>query len=193
MIMRSARVASSIRATAALAGTCVFFAGCQNVYENMYVDTQSPHQPVETASSAKLKAMTGKAESRSRGHEAMTSPAADTRVCHGPLYFEDPFESKGSLDGKFAWTLEDHFATVYCGGRWLANTIFLPVSVTVHPIWSTACTDGAVAGPSISAPCCAKSTGSGSESCASGGCGAGGCAGSCGRSSGEPAGAASAG
>lgn len=192
MMMRSGRSVSSICATTILACFVVVFAGCQNVYENMYVDAQSPRGPVETASSAKLKTLTGQAAPRSRGHEAMTSPAADTRVCHGPLYFEDPFESKGSLDGKFAWTLEDHFATVYCGGRWLANTIFLPVSVTVHPIWSTACTDGAVAGPSIAAPCCENSAGGcGSGGCGSGGCG--GCAGGCGSSSGEPGAAVSAG
>ena len=189
MMMRSGHSVSSICAVAVLACLGVLLAGCQNVYENMYVDAQSPRGPVETTSSAKLKTMTGETAPRSRGHEPVTSPAADTRVCHGPLYFEDPFESKGSLDGKFAWTLEDYFALGYCGGRWLANTIFLPVTVTVHPIWSTACTDGAVAGPSIAAPCCAKSAGG----CGSGGCGAGGCAGGCGGSSGEPGGAASAG
>jgi hypothetical protein len=66
----------------------------------------------------------------------------DGTVTHGPLYFEDPFEDKGSEDGKFAWTGEDYLQMGYWRGRFLLNGVLFPVSVIVTPPWVLMASDG---------------------------------------------------
>ena len=68
--------------------------------------------------------------------------AADGRVVHAPLYFEDPMEEGGSEDGQFAWTGEDYWWMVYWRGRFLANLIAFPVSAVVNPPWQEMVSDG---------------------------------------------------
>jgi hypothetical protein len=63
-------------------------------------------------------------------------------VVHWPLWFEDPFEDKGSEDGRFAWTLEDYIAMPYSAGRLLLNTIAFPVSAVVTPPGTPMVSDG---------------------------------------------------
>lgn len=56
---------------------------------------------------------------------------ADGAVIHGPLFFEDPFEDKGSEDGQFAWTGEDYWDLAYGPARFLLNAVLAPVSALV--------------------------------------------------------------
>ena len=69
-------------------------------------------------------------------------PVQDGTVLHLPLYFEDPFEDKGSEDGRFAWTGEDYFQILYWRGRFLLNAVAFPISATVTPPWVVMESDG---------------------------------------------------
>jgi hypothetical protein len=77
-----------------------------------------------------------------RPYERFEIATVDGTVTHGPLYFEDPFEDKGSEDGKFAWTGEDYLQMFYWRGRFLVNTVFFPVSAVVTPPWVLMASDG---------------------------------------------------
>jgi len=66
----------------------------------------------------------------------------DGAVTHGPLYFEDPFEDKGSEDGRFAWTGEDYLYLLYGPGRFSLNSLLFPVSAMVTPPWVVMASDG---------------------------------------------------
>jgi len=63
-------------------------------------------------------------------------------VVHWPLWFEDPFEDKGSEDGKFAWTAEDYLAMPYSFARLLLNTMGWPISAIVTPPGAPMVSDG---------------------------------------------------
>ena len=56
-------------------------------------------------------------------------------VTHGPLYFQDPFESTDYDDGRFAWSGEDYICWLYGPSRFLLNTAFFPLSAAVAPPW----------------------------------------------------------
>lgn len=79
---------------------------------------------------------------RDRGHAPTERSAESGTVTHGPLYFEDPFEDKGSEDGQFAWTGEDYLQMFYWRARFLLNGIALPVSAVVTPPWTVMASDG---------------------------------------------------
>jgi len=79
---------------------------------------------------------------RQRDHAQKEISPNDGAVTHGPLYFEDPFEDKGSEDGKFAWTGEDYLQWWYWRGRFLLNAVALPVSAVVTPPWVVMVSDG---------------------------------------------------
>jgi len=63
-------------------------------------------------------------------------------VPHWPLWWEDPFEDKGSVNNSFAWTYEDYVALPYGYGRFLLNTIAWPVSAVVTPPGTVEASDG---------------------------------------------------
>ncbi len=69
-----------------------------------------------------------------------TYPKGD--VVHWPLWFEDPFEDKGSEDGRFAWTVEDYVALPYSFARLLLNTMGCPVSMCMVPPGTPMVSDG---------------------------------------------------
>jgi len=79
---------------------------------------------------------------RTRGHAPTERHAENGTVAHAPLYFEDPFEDKGSEDGQFAWTGEDYLQMFYWRVRFLVNAIALPVSAVVTPPWTVMGSDG---------------------------------------------------
>ncbi|MFQ5489188.1 MAG: hypothetical protein ACE5GE_00590 [Phycisphaerae bacterium] len=79
---------------------------------------------------------------QARHFEPMTLEAQSGTVAHWPLWWEDPFEDKGSDDGQFAFTWEDYFCYLYCPGRNLVNTMFFPLSPLLTPPWTTVCSDG---------------------------------------------------
>lgn len=77
-----------------------------------------------------------------RPYADMVARTEDGGVTHGPLYFEDPFEDKGSQDGCYKWTGEDYVYFLYSRARFLINGIFLPVSAIVTPPWTVMVSDG---------------------------------------------------
>lgn len=124
---------------------CVAFAvgGCQ-LFVNPWNDELACRPAVTTPSVELARAAAANPHTAQRDVEPALLPSADGSVTHGPLYFEDPFEDKGSVDGRFAWTVEDYFAFVYDGGRFLLNGMAVPVSMIVTPPWTVMVSDGKV-------------------------------------------------
>ncbi|HEY3243516.1 MAG TPA: hypothetical protein VGM03_09210, partial [Phycisphaerae bacterium] len=79
---------------------------------------------------------------RQREFSRQTIEPSDGTVTHWPLWYEDPFEDKGSEDGEFKWTAEDAIAFPYGLARFILNTIGLPASMVVEPPWTVMCSDG---------------------------------------------------
>lgn len=91
-------------------------------------------------------------EQRVREWQAMNVAAVDGTVTHWPLYFEDPFEDKGSGNSPFdpyrsganeykvGW--EDFFAIPYTHARYTLNYLLLPFSAIVTPPWTVMESDG---------------------------------------------------
>ena len=123
-------------------GAFVLFAtGCQ-LMVNPFRDELAGQQGTTTASVEGARAAMTTPTVRQRGYEPFELHAEDEGVTHGPLYFEDPFEDKGSVDGRFAWTGEDYLQMFYWRGRFLLNTVFFPVSAVVTPPWTVMESDG---------------------------------------------------
>ncbi len=115
--------------------------GCQ-LLVNPWTDELAGHSDVTTPSVELARAATAEPNAVQRDVELTALPAMDGSVTHGPLYFEDPFEDKGSRDGRFAVTFEDHYAFGYCGGRFLVNSVAFPLSMVVTPPWVVHVSDG---------------------------------------------------
>lgn len=81
---------------------------------------------------------------RQRDWPTSTTYYAPQVVKHGPLYFEDPFETvEHSVNNcPEGWTWVDYFDIAYSDARWLLNTFALPVSMVVNPPWQAMCSDG---------------------------------------------------
>ncbi len=122
------KLAGRMFALTILAATC----GC-NEYINPWTDEMVSYDYVTTASVEGVRAASQPLDSASRTfHPTLVSPQ-DGTVGHFPLGWEDPFEDRGSDDGQFALTGEDYFAMPYGYGRFILNTIAVPISVIVQP------------------------------------------------------------
>jgi len=120
---------------AALAG------GCQ-LMVNPFKDELAGPQSTTTASVDGVRAANAAPAVRQRGYAPVEIHAENGAVTHGPLYFEDPFEDKGSEDGQFAWSGEDYLQAAYWRGRFLVNTLLFPISAIVTPPWTVMESDG---------------------------------------------------
>ncbi len=116
-------------------------AGCAHAI-NPFADEGAPPEDMTTASERTIRDHRAAPVVRQRewGTSATTYPSG--RVVHWPTWFEDPFEDKGSDDGKFAWTAEDYLAIPYSFARLLLNTIGWPVSAVVTPPGTPMASDG---------------------------------------------------
>jgi len=133
----------------AVLGTSVIFAtGCQ-LMVNPFRDELEGRQEMATASVEGVRAAKTTPSVRQRGYASFELRSEDLGVTHGPLYFEDPFEDKGSEDGRFAWTGEDYLQIFYWRGRFLLNTVFFPVSAVVTPPWTLMESDGRLSRQSL--------------------------------------------
>jgi hypothetical protein len=121
----------------------VLLSGCQ-LMVNPFRDELAGRQEMTTASVEGARAAKTTPTVRQRDYAPFELHAEGDGVTHGPLYFEDPFEDKGSEDGRFAWTGEDYLQFVYWRGRFLLNTLFFPVSAVVTPPWTVMESDGRV-------------------------------------------------
>lgn len=133
--------------TRALIGTVgaivstVLLSGCQLIV-NPFKDELAGQQAMTTASVEGARAAKTTPSVRQRDYPPVELRAEADGVTHGPLYFEDPFEDKGSEDGRFAWTGEDYLQLFYWRGRFLLNTVLFPISAVVTPPWMVMESDG---------------------------------------------------
>ena len=122
---------------------CVVSMGCAKCLRvNPFQDELADMPRVTTPSVETARAADVQPTQNRRDWASFTLQAADGTVHHGPLYFEDPFEDKGSDDGKLAWTGEDYLQFFYWRGRYIVNLIAFPVSAVVTPPWTVMESDG---------------------------------------------------
>lgn len=107
-------------------------AGCHE-YVNPFADEYVGPEWITTASVEGARSRPVADGRRKRAWESTPLSTQDGTVGHFPLWWEDPFEEHGSDDEQFAWTWEDYFAMPYGLGRFILNTIGVPVSATVEP------------------------------------------------------------
>lgn len=118
-----------------------FLSGC-SLTVNPFRDEYAHRPSVTTPSVVAVMAADVPTSVQERhGVEKHRSPI-DGSVTHGPLYFEDPTEERGSEDGHFAWTGEDYVWMAYWRARFMANLIAWPVSAVVNPPWQVMVSDG---------------------------------------------------
>jgi hypothetical protein len=125
------------------AAACITACGCQHAI-NPFVDDLPAVSEITTASVTGARAAPRKepAIPRREFNEVQAWPESGT-VDHWPLWWEDPFEDKGSVDDReFKWTEEDYFAVFYGPGRFILNTMAFPVSAWVTKPGTVTCSDG---------------------------------------------------
>lgn len=115
--------------------------GCSGA-TNPFVDDTPSSEQATTASEEKVRAAQATPVVRRRDWKQSRLGYASGDVEHWPLWFEDPFEDKGSEDGKQALTGEDYVAFPYSFARLLLNTMGLPVSAVVTPPSTPMVSDG---------------------------------------------------
>jgi hypothetical protein len=118
--------------------------GCQYAI-NPFVDESEPASTITTPTAEAADAVVPTASTEHlRDWEVMTRYYEKNGSTHWPLWWEDPFEDKGSDDMKFAWTAEDYVGMPYGWSRWLLNTMAWPVSAIVTPPGTIMTSDGYV-------------------------------------------------
>ena len=93
-------------ARAVIGASVLFATGCQ-LMVNPFRDELAGRQEMTTASVEGARAAKTTPTVRQRDYAPFELHAENMGVTHGPLYFEDSSEDKGSEDGRFAWTGED--------------------------------------------------------------------------------------
>lgn len=139
--MRLITSQTSNRRLAYLAAICLASAGCAELI-NPFVDDLPSTDEITTASVVAARSVPATPTEPVRQPQPLVASAQDGTVAHWPLWWEDPFEDKGSEDGQFAWTYEDYVAFPYGLGRFLVNMMGFPVSATVTPVWTVMGSDG---------------------------------------------------
>ena len=118
--------------------------GCQHTI-NPFVDDLPATSEITTASARSFRSANVVASTSQpfrRAYQQVRVEPCDGTVSHWPLWWEDPFEDKGSQDEQFALTAEDYFCLAYGPGRNLLNTMAFPVSVWMTPPATVMCSDG---------------------------------------------------
>ena len=128
-------------ARAVISASVLFVTGCQ-LMANPFHDELAGRQEMTTASVEGARAANTTPTVRQRDYATVELRPENMGVTHVPLYFEDPFEDKGSEDGRFAWTGEDYLQMFYWRGRFLLNTVLFPVSAVVTAPWTVMESDG---------------------------------------------------
>jgi hypothetical protein len=139
------RVSSDLgRGAAALVVGLALVAGCSEAGPGVdgFHDDSIPRSEWTTPSAEYVRASGVEASKRSRDWEPSHVDLEPMGSPHWPLWWEDPFEDKGSTDGQFCATYEDIIAAPYSVGRYLVNTMFWPASVIVTPPGTVMISDG---------------------------------------------------
>ena len=124
---------------AAVAGLA---AGCGRVNNVFVADSPSVGQPLDSLSAAEVREAHDAAPMRERGWAAAQLCSASGTVLHGPLWFEDPFEDKGTGHDGYYVGWEDYVAMPYGLARFTLNWLLAPASMIVTPSWTTMESDG---------------------------------------------------
>ncbi len=141
--MPSKRLINSSRLAASACMLVLVTVGCSQYAINMFADERVPREDMMTQSEREARAATAAPSPVRRIEGSPQEVVGESgEVVHWPLWFEDPFEDKGSDDGKFAWTWEDYFAIPYSAGRILVNLVGLPASMVVTPPGTPMVSDG---------------------------------------------------
>ncbi|QOJ14945.1 MAG: hypothetical protein HRU75_09940 [Planctomycetia bacterium] len=121
-------------------------AGCSHVENQWREDGPSVYAAWESPTEAELRAGGDPAAPRARDWPALVTHAADGRVSHFPLHFEDPLEDRGvealSSREEYALGWEDLVAAPWSYGRHWLNIAAYPVSLIVTPPWTLMESDG---------------------------------------------------
>ena len=124
---------------------CVMLAGCSGQTIDPFRDAAAvPEESMTTASAETIRGSGKAAVIRVRPWESSTLVREDGTVTHWPLWWEDPFEDRGSEDGADAWTWEDYAGILYSPARFALNTAAWPVSAIVTPAGTVLCSDGRI-------------------------------------------------
>lgn len=137
------RVRVSVMTGAMCVLTLAVGSGCQH-FVNPFVDELANRPPISTPSADAAMAYSGEATSPDHAKPPIERYAADGTVVHGVLYFEDPFVTRGSDDGKCAWTYEDGLHSVYGPASFLVNAVLVPIRAVLTPPWVLLASDGDV-------------------------------------------------
>ena len=125
-----------------LAGACLICAtGCQHMI-NPFADHVPRVEEVTTASVDGARGAPRLPSAPRRDFTAFRVESQPGTVSHWPLWWEDPFEDKGSEDGKFAWTWEDYLAMPWSYSRWFANVWLVSASIAVPQPFTVMASDG---------------------------------------------------
>ena len=131
----------SVLAAPSLILMAICASGCQ-LLVNPFTDELANRPAVTTPSVQVAREARVERAVLHRTYKPIEVAVVDGAVTHGPLYFEDPFEDKGSQDGKCAWTGEDYLYLLYGPGRFSLNSVLFPVSAMVTPPWVVMASDG---------------------------------------------------
>ena len=124
-------------------GIAVVASGC-HLMVNPYIDELAMQPLVTTPSAQQAQAASVAPVATHRDYEPVELTAKDGSVTHGPLYFEDPFEDRGSEDGRFAWSGEEYMYFIHGPACYLLKGGLFPISAVVTPPWVTMVSDGRV-------------------------------------------------
>lgn len=127
----------SLLACAALAA-----GGCAALHDQFRETGPSTTESLDSPTAKVILAHQGAAGERTRDWQPSQAPFEEVGVVHGPLYFEDPFEDKGSANDAQCLSAEDIIAAPYGFSRFWLNTLGLPVSMVVTPPWTPMISDG---------------------------------------------------
>ncbi len=150
--MRSIIQRTNSRLGLCAAMAALALAGCSHTENQWREDGPSRQVDWRTPTEIDIRENHEPGEQRVREWEAMNVAAVDGTVTHWPLYFEDPFEDKGSGNSPFdpfqsganeyklGW--EDFFAIPYTHARYTLNYLLLPFSAIATPPWTVMASDG---------------------------------------------------
>ncbi len=115
--------------------------GCAQ-WSNPWRDDLPAAETATTASVQIARAVSAEGTRPDRGFVQMTIAPTSGAVTHGPLYWPDPYEDRGSDDGQFCWTGEDYWAAYYGIGCNMVNTVLVPLRIAVTNPGTVMVSDG---------------------------------------------------
>jgi hypothetical protein len=116
--------------------------GCAALHDQFRETGPSITESLDSPTAKVILAHQDTAGARARDWQPSHAPCEEVGVVHGPLYYEDPFEDKGSANDAQCLGGEDIIAAPYGFARFWLNTLGLPVSMVVTPPWTPMLSDG---------------------------------------------------